>query len=206
MRGKTSLVVVAHILGIATVLLLLVISISSSTLGVAAVARFSEVVESGVVVTPVRLRSRVLMVGLGRETTVRGGIHTCQRIWGEAGEALVSIQHPLFCLSVVAHLVLRDFTFCVLYDVGALVLPNTWAQWHLAPACSLTPTNSILVLAGRHLLPPPLLVLYVHPSPDRGGSEESGTKSKQGERGGQTNHSQERQLCLSVLPSSLGEN
>ena len=75
-------------LGIATVLLLLVISISSSTLGVAAVARFSEVVESGVVVTSVRLRSRVLMVGLGRETTVRGGIHTCQRIWGEAGEAL----------------------------------------------------------------------------------------------------------------------
>ena len=25
----------------------------------------------------------------------------------------------------------RENTFCVLYDVGALVLPNTWAQWHL---------------------------------------------------------------------------
>ena len=105
MRGITSLVV-DHILGWrnsficlglepsnhlrkAVVLLLLMISISSSTLlGVAPIAGFSKVVESGGVVTPVRLRSRVLMVGLGRETTVRGGIHTCQRIWGEAGEAL----------------------------------------------------------------------------------------------------------------------
>ena len=102
MRGKTSLVVVARILGWgnsyilgfqprnylgkAAVLLLLVISISSSTLGV---TRFSKVVESGGVVNPVRLGSRVLMVSLGRETTVRGGIHTCHWISrGEPGEAL----------------------------------------------------------------------------------------------------------------------
>ena len=80
-------------LGVAAVLQLLVmVSIFSSTmassLGMAKVARlFSKVVESrGVVRSPLLLL--LVICQLGRETAVRGGIHACHWIWGEAREAL----------------------------------------------------------------------------------------------------------------------